>query len=213
MNSIQKLSFFAFIIICMAGTGCSSLHKEKDSYANLAAESAAHHWYLDPSTEMSSYKTYAFLQVTAVRYQDEIFDKKKKTKGFFGLFKQEKKEPKRPVIHHTDELIWRVIADEMAKKGYAQVAPVDADLLVIYYGGPRPQQPPQGVMLKPNTFDAYFVANELKPQTFFVDIIDAKAQMLVYRGWNNSTFSQQNPEPNRVVEATKHTVQEFPAVR
>ncbi len=168
-------------------------------------------WFLDPSTEFANYRTYAFLQATAVRYEDPLIHKKRSIGIFNGL--GHKDEDERLNIAYTDELIWRVLQDEMGKKRYAQVAPSEADILVIYYGGPRPQTAPDNVRIVPHSFDSYFALNELQPQTFWVDVIDNKRSALIFRGWDNQVFTKGNATAENVIEATKGAIGFFPSTR
>lgn len=162
-------------------------------------------WFLDPSTEFANYKTYSFLQVTAVRYQDPILAKPAK-KHFW------QSEPKRPEIHHTDELIWRVLEGEMNAKGYSQVAQDKADIWIIYYGGPHSLTTNNPFGVKPHPFDTYFQTHEMTPDIFLVDVIDAKTHTLIYRGWDTTTFQKTlNPDAERVIDATEQTISFFPS--
>ena len=203
---MRKIFLAVGLLSLLTLGGCASAPQE--------SEAPKQQWFMDPSVEFGHYRTFGFLQVTAIRYQDPMQPQDKLKPGFFNevfsVFGHHKKEKRMP-IHHTDELIWRVLADEMAAKGYTQVAPQDADLLVIYYGGPRPQTPPEGVKIEPHTFDKYFAQNELKPQTFFIDVLDAKQGTLIYRGWDNFTFVKNDPDPQRVIDATTATISFFPS--
>jgi len=184
-------------------------------------EGATQQWFLDPSVSMASYKTYGMLQATAVRYQDPMPERKSGLKpGFFNEIKYymfgRDKEAKRLPVNHTDELIWRVLAEEMAAKGYAQVAPQDADILIAYYGGPRPQTSTEALKVKTGTFDTYWAQNELREETFFVDVIDNKTAQLVYRGWDQDTFTKDRMdriEPDKIVKAAQETIGFFPSRR
>lgn len=204
MSKISKFSLLA-IIACLSlmTVGCATTGSSRSQLAD------SQRWFVDPTTEMGNYRTYGFLQVTAVRYQEPIPPKPKYKQGIFTPFR-ERKDP-RLDNRYTDELIWRTLAEEMEKKGYTQVAPEMADVLVIYYGGPRPQTPPMGVKIEPHAFDGYFAQNELKPQTFFVDVLDGKKATLIYRGWDNTTFTSKTPEAQRVIDAAATAIGFFPS--
>ena len=171
---------------------------------------AAQRYYLDPSIEFQNYRTYGFLQVTAVRYAGETEPPASDPAGQAEWIKHHK-DDKPVAAHYTDELIWRVLQDDMARKGYAQVDPSKADLLVVYYGGPRPLTPMSETRCKPNAFDSYFVRNELKPQSFFIDIVAAKQNTLLYRGWDNGTFARRDPEADRVISSIRSCINFFPS--
>lgn len=185
-------------------SGCGTM-RASDS---APPQPTSQRWFLDPSTEFGNYRTFGFVQVTAVRYEDPADLRKRH--GVWGK-RPDTYEERRLATSHTDELIWRVLRDELQAKGYTQVQPADADVVVIYYGGPRPQLPPMGLRLQPQPFDTYFAQNELRPQTFWVDIIDTKRNLLIYRGWDNETFGRERPDPGRVISCAQQAVKFFPS--
>jgi len=207
-------SFFCGAILATIAVGLSGCASFPSMNKEEAPVAQPRRWFLDPSSELANYKTYGFLQVTAVRYQDPIEkDPKKKSKrSRVERMTGQNKEKDAPIeIQHTDELIWRILQDEMARKGYAQVNPTDADLWVIYYGGPRPIMPMSQLRIKSHPFDQYFAQNELTEDTFFVDIIDAKTQSLIYRGWDVNTFRREvTPEPDAAITAVQEAISFFP---
>jgi hypothetical protein len=198
---MRGIYLFCGLILALLGVGCATTPKAPEQ-APLGQR-----WYLDPATEMASYRTYGFLQVTAVRYEDPLDDKKYKKKNPLD------NPPKRPQVQHTDELIWRVLADQMQAKGYAQVDPAQADIWVVYYGGPRPIAAMSQLRIKPHPFDEYFCQHELQKDSFFVDVIDAKLGTLIYRGWDNGTFTPQLPDPEKVIQTTQDLISFFPTSR
>lgn len=197
--------FAAFALTLLLMTGCST-----PRHGGTSRTPASQRWFLDPSTEFANYKTFGFLQVTAVRYDDPVGQPEKR--GLFGK-RASTNEERRLVTHHTDELIWRVLREELQAKGYTQVQPADADILVIYYGGPRPQLPPQALRMRPSPFDSYFARNELQAQTFWVDIIDNKQKALIYRGWDNDSFVKIAPGAEKTIAATRNVIGFFPSRR
>lgn len=201
----KLLAIFLGLTAALLFAGCSTFTTPKEP-----STPQSQRYFLDPSIEFSNYHTYGFLQVTAVRYQDPISVDKKPKNTLWG-----KKKENRAEIHHTDELIWRVLSDEMANKGYAQVAPSDAncDLWVIYYGGPRPISSAADLPVRGSTFDEYFWRNEFRPNTFFVDIIDVKRHKLIYRGWDNLLFVSPAPQPDDVVSSAQNCSSFFPSRR
>ncbi len=200
------LPLVALAGMATAFSGCASLNCPSKN------EAPANSWYLDPATEMVNYKTYAFLQVTAARYQDPVDTVYRRS--MWEKMRGKKKTANRPEIHHIDEIVWRTIQGEMDRKGYHQVAPDKADLWVAYYGGPRPSTPPADLKVNGGSFDTYFAANELHDDTFFVDVIDAKNKTLIYRGWNNKTFHKTPfPDADRVMGCATDTLSFFPSKR
>jgi hypothetical protein len=190
--------------------GCSTAPKSE------AASAPTQHYYLNPAVEFGACRTYGFLQVTAVRYvtQNAVDGPHKPQMPWDkGEWTLHHKNRDGVVIHHTDELIWRVIADEMEEKGYKQVEPTKADLLVVYYGGPRPQTAMDGIKIKDSPFDRYFAQNELMPNTFFVDVIDTKQEVLAYRGWDSRTFAARDPQPDQIIRAAEDCIDLFPSAR
>ncbi len=206
MGNLLKIVGACTLALLLAG--CHSLRNGDDDQKPVGASTK---WFLDPSVEFGNYRSYGFLQVTAARYVDAEEPKQKVKRRWFGLGRDEKK--KELEVHHTDEIIWRTLQEEMMHKGYAEETATAADLWVVYYGGPRPVSNPASLNIEPSTFDRYFTQNELTPQTFFVDVIDAKTRTLIYRGWDNGTFSQRDPAPERVVEATRKAASFFPSKR
>lgn len=203
---MRKTLLASLLLTLLLLGGCASGPRHP-AEANVTARS----WFLDPSVEFANYRTYAFVQVTAVRYEDPVL-KKKTPRSLLGSFGH-KDEDKRMEIGYTDELIWRVLQDEMIKKRYIQSTPAEADILVLYYGGPRPQTAPEGVRIAPHSFDAYFARNELAPQTFWVDVIDNKQAKLIYRGWDNQIFTKGRATAEGVIDATKGAIGFFPSRR
>lgn len=209
-------TLFPLFILALAFvlSGCSSLHLPKPSI--LQSKEPTREWYLNKNVELSHYRSYGFIQVTAARYSQP--KEKKRSLIEKVTFRNEyKDEPM--VVHHTDEVIWRTIQEDMNQKGYAQVAPQEADLWVIYYGGPRPQRAPANLMVNAKPFDSYFCENELTKDTFFVDIIDAKTGDLLFRGWDNNTFylsksdikHQRAPDGYKVISAVDEIIGFFPS--
>jgi|GEM_PF-2225264 len=178
--------------------------------ASAPATPQAQRYYLDPSVEMYHYHTYGFLQVTACRYLDEAMPSDPVMQADYL---KRHKHPDGPVsVHYTDEVVWRVLQLEMEKRGYQQVDPTQADILIAYYGGPRPLTPMKSTRFQPCAFDEFFVRNELTPHSFFVDLIDAKRGVLLYRGWDNSTYaSSSTPEPFNVLLSTRSCIGFFPS--
>lgn len=202
MRTFLQLSGGLLLAALLGGCGTFG------SSSPAVAQPNSQRWFLDPSTEFGNYRTFGFVQVTAVRYEDP--SDLRKRHGVWGK-RPDTYEERRLATSHTDELIWRVLRDELQAKGYSQVQPADADVLVIYYGGPRPQLPPQGLRLQHQPFDAYFAQNEMQPQTFWVDIIDSKRNLLIYRGWDNETFGHDRADAARVIQATQQAVRFFPS--
>jgi len=179
--------------------------------ASAPAAPQAQQYYLDPSVEMHHYHTYGFLQVMACRYLDEPMPANPAMQADY--LKRHKHASAPVAVHYTDEIVWRVLQLEMEKRGYEQVEPTQADILIAYYGGPRPLTPMKSTRFQPCPFDEFFVRNELTAHSFFVDIIDTKRGVLLYRGWDNGTYLHTaTPEALNVIHSTQSCIGFFPSV-
>ena len=199
LYSIALSALAAFV-----AAGCSTAPK--------SPMATSQQYYLDPAVEMHHYRTYGFLQVTACRYLPERLPSDPALQADWLKHHKGKDEP--VSVHFTDEVVWRVLQLEMEKKGYMQVDPSQADLLVAYYGGPRPQTPMRETRFEPCPFDSYFARNELTEKTFFVDVVDSHRGTLLYRGWDNSTYTSTfSPEPGKVLHSTHSCIDFFPSAQ